>query len=265
MPEDVSSSNSKAKNWPSLSIVVPCYNELDRLEALHKALKSFNEHWSGQIQIILVDDGSLDLSFRKMQALFSEMNPAQIVILHYPDNRGKGYALQFGIKEAQCDYVLTMDADVATSPMMVFKWFEDPAQIEPSTIYIGSREHLNSRIRVPGIRKWSGRLFNLFTRISSGIPYLDTQCGFKWYPRAYARQLFANLITFGWAHDIEILWKARKAHWKIQEMPVDWDHQSNSKIRLLSDGLAMGWEVLQMRIYFWKRSLFKSKIHEKRN
>ena len=81
--------------------------------------------------------------------------------------------------------------------------------------------------------------------------------------------LYGKLTTAGSAlEDVGSFlyaWKARKAHWKIQEMPVDWDHQSNSKIRLLSDGLAMGWEVLQMRIYFWKRSLFKSKIHEKRN
>lgn len=258
MPEDVSPSNPKAQKWPSLSIVVPCFNELDRLDALHRELLAFLERWDSPVQIILVDDGSRDQSYDKMKHLFGEMKPAEVELIHYPDNQGKGYALQAGIQAAHHRYVLTMDADVATSPMMLLKWFTEPELIDPGTIYIGSREHRSSHIRVPGIRKWSGRLFNLFTRVSSGIPYRDTQCGFKWYPSDYAHELFANLITFGWAHDIEILWKARKMHWRIREMPVDWDHQTNSKIKLLSDGLKMGWEVLRLRVHFWKQSVFKS-------
>ncbi|MEZ4895787.1 MAG: glycosyltransferase [Saprospiraceae bacterium] len=258
MPEESQHASERASHWPSLSIVVPCYNEFDRLDVLHHSLVEFSTHWPAPLQLILVDDGSTDTGFEKMQSLFVGIPETEVLLLRYAPNRGKGYALRHGVLQAVNAYTLTMDADVATPPSMILQWFQSPQAIGPETIYIGSREHRMSRIKVPGTRKWSGRLFNLFTRISSGLPYLDTQCGFKWYPTRYAQSLFDNLITFGWAHDIELLWKARKAGWKIQEMPVDWDHQDNSKIRLLSDGWKMGIEVIRLRWYFWKKSLQKA-------
>lgn len=178
MPEDVSPSNPKAQKWPSLSIVVPCFNELDRLDALHRELLAFLERWDSTVQIILVDDGSRDQSYDKMKHLFGEMKPAEVELIHYPDNQGKGYALQAGIQAAHHRYVLTMDADVATSPMMLLKWFTEPELIDPGTIYIGSREHRVPTSGCPGYVSGPGD-FLIFSPGSAavfhtGIPSVDS-------------------------------------------------------------------------------------------
>jgi dolichyl-phosphate beta-glucosyltransferase len=82
------------------------------------------------------------------------------------------------------------------------------------------------------------------------LPFKDTQCGFKLYPRAIAQQLFANLRTKGWAHDVEILLQANKQSIPVIEMPITWNERDASKINVLRDGMKMLWEVMKMRFYF---------------
>ena len=239
--------------YPSVSLIIPCYNESIRVAKMIDGIKEFIATWHGLFEIIIIDDGSTDdtVSLIKNNLLYKNLLADNKIQLIQQTNTGKGGALQKGITAATLDFVLTVDADMATHPVEIMNWrLQNKATFSRDTICIASRTLAASKLILISNRRSSGKLFNTIVRIITNLPFKDTQCGFKLYPRAIAQQLFANLRTKGWAHDVEILLQANKQSIPVIEMPITWNERDASKINVLRDGMKMLWEVMKMRFYF---------------
>ena len=249
--------DSRTKSSPNnfkgkLSLVIPCYNESKRAGKLYQTLKDFDRKWGKELQIILVDDGSKDDTVKKIQQTFvnSFSSNTSFELIQLPKNQGKGAAIKAGIQKADADFVLTLDADMATDPGELNKWLKllPGKTFSPNEILIGSREHEKSTIKGQFIRRIAGLIFNFFTQLFTNLNITDTQCGFKLYPIAVARHLFAHLRTKGWAHDVELLYLAKLEGIHIRTMPVKWVHQEDSKISLITDSLKMLFQIMLISI-----------------
>lgn len=235
--------------YPSVSLIIPCFNESARIPLLFDGLQSFVDRWQGKCEFILVDDGSTDHTAAMIVAhdFFKDYHAREQIFLIQQSNTGKGGALQAGIARARGEFVLTLDADMATSPLELCHWLAQKNVFSDNEILIASRELKTSSVKDSAKRKFVGHIFNFIIRHAVGLDQQDTQCGFKLYPSAIARQLFASLQTPGWAHDVEILLKAKQAGYRITEMPVKWEAIPGSKVNIVRDGWQMFWEVMKIR------------------
>ena len=235
--------------FPSISLIIPCYNEADRMDLMFDGIAAFVEQWQGDSEIILVDDGSNDGSdvlFRN-HAIYQRLQKEHGIVLLQQQNTGKGGALKLGAANATNDFILTLDADMATSPVQLMQWLALKQTFRLDEVLIGSRELTQSVIHEALIRKWIGNLFNYLIRTAVDLPFRDTQCGFKLYPSFIAKDVFAQLNTLGWSHDVEILIRVRKLGYSVTEMPVHWTAVKGSKIKVLRDSWVMFWEVVKIR------------------
>ena len=235
-----------------VSLIIPCYNENKRLDNLLITLKSFDKKWTQPLEIIIVDDGSTDGSAKSIESKFKEAFSSNVNFLLIPltQNVGKGGALKAGVEQATGDYLLTLDADMATQPITLKKWLGilENKRFDENEILIGSREHEDSKIEGQPLRRVAGLVFNFIIQLFTNINLRDTQCGFKLYPKTIGKSLFANLKTNGWAHDVELLYRAKMEGYPIQPMPIKWTHQDDSKISLGSDSIKMFWQTMMISI-----------------
>ena len=231
----------------SLSLVIPCYNEEERIGLMYTGIESFIAQWKSKPDIIIVNDGSKDDTYRLLQEHPVYKQHSDIITILTQENTGKGGALRNGVLNATGDYILTLDADMASPPTELIKWMDSMDwKPDANTVYIGSREHKDSIINKQGNRKVAGNIFNLVVRVLTPLKMRDTQCGFKLYPAKLAKKYFANLQTYGWAHDVEILYKAKLDKMKIVEMPLEWNAIEGSKIRVFRDGMNMLMETMSI-------------------
>lgn len=234
---------------PGLSLVIPIFNEAQRIENMFETLEAFRPQWPGQVEVILVDDGSLDqtksIINTYLKANFANKeNPYTYIT--YPSNKGKGFALKTGVQKVTLPYFLTLDADMSAKPQMLLKWLES-SKLDNSCIFIGSREHQYSKVNDKIIRRWAGRAFNFTVRAVSGLKFYDTQCGFKLYPVQVGKFLFNHLHSSGWEHDVELLKMASLIRIPVYEKPVEWNYQPHSKLKLWRDGLITIIKLFQVR------------------
>src|SRR5437660_12850188 len=231
------------------SIVIPAYNEGQRLAAsLEKIIAhASREGWS--TEILVVNDGSRDATAELVRS-FASQHP-EVQLLENPGNRGKGYSVRHGMLKAQGELLLFTDADLS-SPIAeagkLFQAIEDGADLA-----MGSR-WLNSALqteRQPLLRQLYGRLFNLLLRVVLGLDYRDTQCGFKAFNRAAAKAIFPLQRIERWGFDPEILFLAGKFGFRVREVPVAWAHSEGTRISPLTDGTRMFLEMLRIRWYDW--------------
>ena len=247
-----SHSRTGAKNFPKLSLVIPCYNEAERLEKLFGPLSDFVKKWKGPLEVLIIDDGSTDHTVEaiRQQPLFRELESAgKARIISYHPNRGKGYALKTGVMEATGDYILTLDADMSMKPGQLLRWMEmNGGRLPENEVWIASRELKDSATEGDQSRRLAGNIFNRIVRILTPLDLKDTQCGFKLYPAPIAKQLFTRMKVHGWAHDVELLYRARLKGIALREMPIQWFQEPGSKVSVLRDALKMLWQVLMVTI-----------------
>jgi glycosyltransferase involved in cell wall biosynthesis len=224
----------------SLSIVVPAYNEARRLPAtLEKLCRFLQSSPMRDKEIVVVNDGSTDETAEIARA-FSRREP-MVRLLENPGNCGKGYAVRAGFRQACCEWVLFSDADLSTP-------IEDLARLEAAIARSGADGAIGSRgldrklvgKRQPAVREISGRMFNLFVRLVTGLPYRDTQCGFKLFRRDVAQALAARQRLDGFGFDVEILYIARRLGYRIEEVAVQWDDAAGTKVSLWKGLAAFG-------------------------
>lgn len=237
-----------------ISLVVPCYNESQRVPLLLQGLQQFDQKWGAAYEVIVVDDGSQDDTVALLHEKLTGLKHAdRMEIVELSENKGKGEALKAGVAVATGDFVLTLDADMATHPLLLQQWLKrlGSDRFDQQTIYIGSREHPDSKVDGRG-RRAAGLLFNFVTQMMTSLTVRDTQCGFKLYPAAIAKSLFAGMQLKGWAHDVELLYKAQFHGITIQDMPVQWKHVDESKVNVLADGIKMVFSTIiaALRIRF---------------
>ncbi len=225
------------------SIVIPCFNESKRIAALMAGLKKFTGEWDTAFEIIFVDDGSKDdtVSLIENDPLFQQLKSGgKAKLIKCNKNYGKGNALREGVLASEYEFILTLDADLAGHPLELKKWL-GPKKKKPdnNTIYIGSRVQKESVITDRKFRKFVGFVFNLFVQLLSPIRVRDSQCGFKLYPAGVAKNLFGKLKTKGWAHDVELLYRASLENIEVKEMPITWRAVEGSKLSIGGDSLKM--------------------------
>ena len=234
-----------------LSLIIPCYNESKRIDLMMNGLLDFDTKFNQAYEIIIVDDGSKDDSVKKIE---SELNGTFSILknktqLISQQNTGKGGALKHGIEAASGDFILTLDADMSALPSDILDWQKlNKNVLKSNEIFIGNRTDKNSKITALPFRRISGTIFNFFVKIFTSLELDDTQCGFKLYRSEIAKNVFSDLKTYGWAHDVEVLYKADLQGIKINEMPLTWKNVDDSHVNVFTDSFKMFWEVLKISI-----------------
>src|ERR1041384_314925 len=232
---------------PRFSIVIPCFNEEGRVSETLRVTIEYLAANAPESELIVVNDGSTDATATIARKILSETNIATHLLENFP-NRGKGAAVRSGLLAAQRSVGLFSDADLST-PLE-----ETPKLIEPIAngevdIAFGSRALDRSLIGVhqPWRREQAGRVFNLLVRLSTGLPFWDTQCGFKAFRLEACRPVFEAARIDGFAFDVELLYLAHRAGLRIREVPVRWNHAEGSKVSFFRDSLRMLREVITIR------------------
>lgn len=228
---------------PELSVVIPAYNEEARLgESLEKVL-SYLEKRHLVHEILVVDDGSADRTAEVAEPFIER----GVRVLRQPENRGKGAALRRGALASRGHLVLLTDADLSTPIEELMKL---EMRLGEAQVVIGSRAVADSEItrRQPLYRELMGKTFNKILKLSGVRGIQDTQCGFKLLVGEVARELFAELVTPGFAYDVELLWLAQRRGYNVMEVGVVWENSPASRVHPLLDPPRMLLEVLKFRI-----------------
>ena len=214
----------------SLSIVVPAYNEEQRLPQTIEKLSSFaNQHSWDFLEILIVNDGSGDRTATIVSAQ-AQADP-RFRLVENPGNRGKGYAVRNGMLSAKGAWRLMTDADLSTPIEEALRLLEI-AQQRQAAVVIGSRALDRSMITKHQslFREYGGRLYNLMMKICTGLPFVDTQCGFKLYRADAAEASFSRQRLDGFSFDAEALFIAQKHGFPILEVPVPWANAEGTKV-----------------------------------
>ena len=228
-----------------VSVIVPAYNEGDCIQSTLGKIADYLRGRFSRFEVIVVDDGSTDDTGGRISQ-FAAREPAAR-LLAFPENHGKGFAVRQGVLAARGDAVFFTDADLSTPVEEIEKGL---AGLEAGhSVVIASRRHSASVIaRHQGRgREAVGRAFNLFVRSLLSLPYDDTQCGFKCFTGAAAREIFSLARIDGFAFDVEALVIARSLGYRVQEIPVRWTNSPDSKVRPVRDLLFVLRDLL--RIY----------------
>jgi glycosyltransferase involved in cell wall biosynthesis len=231
----------------SISIIIPAYNEEKRLPGTLERIAAYLDRteWSFT-EIIVVDDGSSD-GTAAVGERFAETRRG-VRVLRNPGNRGKGYSVRHGMLEAKAEWALFSDADLSAPIEELDKLWQALSK-EPAEVAIGSRALNRTLIGVhqSTFREYGGRAFNLILRVITGLPFWDTQCGFKLFRGDAAREVFHRQHAEGFGFDAEVLFIARHLGYRILEIPVRWNHVEGTKMRLFSDTLRMVLDLVTIR------------------
>jgi len=231
---------------PQLSIVIPAYNEAKRISRTLETLRKYLEGTNWTAEVIVVNDGSSDETAAIVESYRDQWNALRLI--ENGRNRGKGFSVRNGALRAQGDVVLFTDADLS-APITEAPKLIDPIANEVCDVTFGSRAVDRSLIGVhqSPFREISGRIFNLFVQGLIGLPFKDTQCGFKAYRRNVVGPVFERQTIMGFGFDPEILYIAKKRGLRLREIPVRWDHAEGTKVRFLKDSCRMFLDLLQIR------------------
>jgi dolichyl-phosphate beta-glucosyltransferase len=225
----------------SLSIIIPAYNEEKRLPATLLRLQEYLAASTWEFtEIVVVDDGSRDGTAAVAEA-------AGVRVLRNPGNRGKGYSVRHGMLEAKGDWALFSDADLSTPIEEVVRLW-GAAEREHAPVVIGSRAVDLSLVGVhqPFFREMSGRFFNLAMRAVTGLPFHDTQCGFKLFESAAAREIYRKQTLDGFGFDVEVLYIATHLGYRTLEVPVRWNDVAGTKVSMWL-GAKGFWDPVKVR------------------
>jgi dolichyl-phosphate beta-glucosyltransferase len=230
----------------TLSIVIPAYNEERRLPStLDVVLAWLDATPYRDAEVLVVDDGSADGTAAVVERRAPE--EPRLRLVRNPGNCGKGYAIRHGMLEAKGDWILFSDADLS-APIGELPKLLTAAQEQGAAIAIGSRALDRSLIGVHQSqwREMSGIVFNRLMRLITGLPFADTQCGFKLFRRDAARRVFPLQRLDGFSFDVEDLFVARTLGIPTIEVPVRWNNVEGTKVGLMQ-GIASFLDLLRIR------------------
>ncbi len=241
-----------------LSVVMPAYNEATRIgPSLQRVWEYLRPRYgAGGFEIIVVDDGSRDRTVAVVEQF--RARAAQVRLIRFPQNRGKGAAVRAGMMAARGDAVLFSDADLSTPIEEV----EEALRLlaEGGDVVIGSRALAGSRIlvRQQRLRESMGRLFNRLIRALLPIPFQDTQCGFKLFRREAAHAVFQLAHIDGFAFDVEAILIATQLGYAVRKMPVRWINDPASRVTLLRHPAQMLADIWRIRAALTTRSVHRA-------
>jgi dolichyl-phosphate beta-glucosyltransferase len=229
-----------------ISLIIALHNEASRFPAnlfhFKSAIQSIDSDW----EIILVDDGSTDDTWKMVRRLASE--DRHIRCVSNGVNLGQGAAIKMGALLSRGDVVMYSDADLSV-PVSYFQILVDRIR-EGNDVAVGSRWQPEAKIAIPQprLRKTLGRIYYALIHrlLLAGIH--DTNCGLKAYRGDAARLVFGFVRSWRWAFNVEHLWLARRAGYRIVEVPVEWSHKEGSKVRVFRDCLFTLWEIFAINV-----------------
>ncbi len=235
-------------NQPTLAVIVPAFNEARRLTDNLLTLLSYLQAFRPEAELIVVDDGSTDGTAEVAEGLFARLPDVTARVLRFAQNRGKGHAVRTGLLTAQAPIALFSDADLST-PITELPKIVEPIEAGNYDIVLGSRALDRSLIghRQPWRREQGGKVFNAIVRLTTGLPFSDTQCGFKAFRMEAARPIIERAEIDGFGFDVELLFLAQRADLRMLDVPVRWDHREGSKVHIVRDSLRMFTEVVNLR------------------
>jgi len=230
---------------PTLSVVIPAFNEARRLGETLRRIREYALGTGRAWEIVVVDDGSTDAT----GAVVQQFAGARVAmhLLANPRNRGKGYSVRRGMLVATGDAVLMCDADLSAPIEEVEKlwpWLE-----QGYDVVIGSRDMPDSVLDPPQprLRRLLAAVFRTVRR-SLMLPGLrDTQCGFKLFRQSAAEDVFARQTVDGWLFDCEVLGLADRLGYRIKEVGITWRHRPESRVRLWREAIAAVPRLVAMR------------------
>ena len=231
---------------PSLSIVIPCYNEALRLPKAQTAIAEFFPDASELKEIIIVSDGSRDATVEVIKQ-WQQRDERVRLLEHFP-NRGKGYAVKKGMLAATSEWVLFMDADMAT-PMHCWKNFRP--YLRDHAVLTGTRKGQGAVVdkRQPWLREHMGKVFTLLSCVILGVWISDFTCGFKAFRQDACREVFGRQTLFDWSYDSELMFLTRRLQFKMREVPVSWSDDEHTKVSLIRDSAKAFWGLLKIRAH----------------
>lgn len=229
---------------PQLSIVIPAFNEEQRLPATLEKIANYIREKRPDTEVIVVDDGSTDKTAEVAGASRGEIG--QLRVVSNGRNRGKGFSVRHGSLEAKGDIILFTDADLSAPIEEGEKLL---AAIESHDVAIGSRAVDRSLIEVheSAFREFAGIIFNKIVRVILRLPFVDTQCGFKAFRRERCLIIFEQQTIERFGFDPELLYLARHHGLSIVEVPVRWAHSPATKVNMMRDSVQMFLDVLIIR------------------
>ncbi|MBZ5640863.1 MAG: glycosyltransferase family 2 protein [Acidobacteriia bacterium] len=242
---------------PHLTVVIPAYNEERRIAGTLARIAAYVEKAGLTEEILVVDDGSSDAT----AGIASDvLRGRRGRVLRSDENRGKGHAVRRGVVEAAGRWVLLTDADLS-APIEEHATLADAVRERDLDVAIGSRALSGSRVEVrqSAVRQAMGRTFNRIIRLMTGLPYRDTQCGFKLLDRDRVRPLFEKMVVDRFAFDVEFLYLCKRFGLKVREVPVVWRNSPGSKVSLLGDPINMIFDVARVRWRF-RRGLYNPEV-----
>ncbi len=232
----------------SVSIIIPAYNEEQRLPETLRATAAYFATRREEFDLLVVDDGSQDGTV-SVVSRFAAANPdVKVECLSYGGNRGKGYAVRYGMLRAQGQIRLFCDADLATPPDQ-YEVVLGGMRLKGAAIGIGSRPLRASNLLVhqPWHREMLGRGFNQAVRMLAVPGIADTQCGFKIFTSDAAQEVFSRCRLDSFASDSESLYVATRLGYTIAEVPIRWSHKDGSKVNMVRDGLRTLLDLMTVR------------------
>lgn len=231
-----------------LSIVLPAFDEQDRLGDSIRKILAFIEDEKLNAELIIVDDGSRDNTAKIAEDACACSPDVQSKVIRYAQNRGKGYAVKTGLLAASSDIALFSDADVST-PIDEYAKLVDPIRSGEFDVTFGSRALDRTLISThqPWVREQGGRVINLIVKTMSGLPFLDTQCGFKAFNMVKFRPLLDVMKIDRFGFDVEFLFVANYHKLRLKEIPVRWANVEGSKVNPVRDTRRMFGELALIR------------------
>jgi len=230
-------------DYPFLSLIIPAYNEENRLPATLDQVLNFIHQQSYTAEILVVDNASTDRTPHIIADYAREWDTIRGLHENQP---GKGAAVRKGMLSGQGKYLFMCDADLSMPINELNRFF--PPGIADVDVAIATREAPGSaRYNEPYYRHLGGRLMNFFIRLLVLPGLHDTQCGFKCFRAPVAEDLFSSLTLPGWSFDIEILTIARLRGYDIKEIPISWYFDQESKVHAIRDAIRMLRDVLTIR------------------
>ncbi len=241
-----------SNNEPEVSIIIPVYNEENRLQCSLIKIQDFLKDQPYTYEIFIVDDGSTDNTLSTIKEICND--DTRIKISSYGGNRGKGYAVRFGMINSRGKYRLFTDADLSTPIEEMTSLLERLDQ--GYNICIGSRATPDSQIieHQPFYREFLGITYNRIIRITMALPFFDTQCGFKCVKGDVASRLFPLLKVDGFGFDVEMLFVAKRLGYTIKENGVRWINSPATKVSMLRDPVNMLATILKVYYHSWTGS-----------
>ena len=227
-----------------LSLVIPAYNEEGRLPASLARVSEYLSSRGEPYEVIVAVNGSTDRTADVARAA-ARSDPNLRVI--QTQRRGKGLAVRLGVLDAQGSRVVFCDADLST-PIEEVVGLADRLDGQYQVVIASREGHGSRRIGEPYLRHLMGRVFNGLVRALAVPGIQDTQCGFKAFTRAAARDVFSRQTIDGFGFDVELLYLARRRGYRVREVPVTWVYAASSRVDPLRDTVRMFADVIRVRL-----------------